>query len=37
VELQMLRAAWLAARPIARKRFLAEITQADRTLGPGSQ
>jgi hypothetical protein len=28
-ELQMLRAAWVEARPAARKRFLAELTRAD--------
>jgi hypothetical protein len=28
VELQTLRAAWLAARPAARQRFLAELTNA---------
>jgi hypothetical protein len=29
VELQTLRAVWLAARPAARQRFLAELTNAD--------
>jgi hypothetical protein len=31
-ELQTLRAAWLAARPAARKRFLIELTRADSEL-----
>ena len=30
VEVQTLRAAWLAARPAARKRFLVELTGADK-------
>jgi hypothetical protein len=30
VEVQVLRAAWLAARPAARKKFLMQLTQADR-------
>jgi hypothetical protein len=30
IEVQTLRAAWLAARPAARKRFLVELTGADK-------
>ena len=36
IELQTLRAAWLAARPTARKRFLAELTRADGDPGTAS-